>query len=124
LETVGQAVAADLSLTDAGFAGDVVVVDAARAAVGVDAVVDKGSEEAGFEGGAAEQGELGEGDAFDGEELLGVDGLVEVEEIGFEVVEGVDVFEEDGREPGGGEAVWAGMRSGARAGGSGCIGGL
>ena len=35
-------------------------------------------EEAGFEAGGAEDGLLGEGDALEGEEFLGVDGVVEV----------------------------------------------
>jgi len=40
----------------------------------VEGLVEAGGEEAGFEAGAAEDGVLGKGDAFEGEELLGVDG--------------------------------------------------
>ena len=96
---------------------------------GVDGFVQASGEEAGFEGGGAEEGLLGEGDALDGEELLGVDGAVIVDEVGLEVGDGVEVFEADDGEVGGGEAVLAGVLGGAglalggaRAGGAGGVG--
>ena len=96
-------------------------------------LIEAGGEEAGFEGGGAQQGLLGEGDALDGEQLLMVDGLVDGDEVGLEVGDGVEVFEADDGEVGGGEAVFAGVLSGAGlalrgtgtggAGGVGAIGG-
>jgi hypothetical protein len=56
---------------------------------------------------------LSQGDALDGEELLGVDGLVDVNEIVFEFGDGVELFETDDGEVGGGEAVFAGVLRGA-----------
>ena len=43
----------------------------------VDGFVEAGGEEAGLEAGGAEEALLGEGDTLDGEEFLGVDGLVD-----------------------------------------------
>ena len=53
--------------------------------------------------------QLREGDAIDGEEFLGVDGLVEGFEVGFEVGDFVDIFDADDDEGRGGEAVFAGV---------------
>ena len=90
-------------------------------------------EHAVFEARGAEEGLLGEGDAFDGEELLGVDGLVAGDEVFAEAGDFVEVFEADDGEDGGGEAVFAGVLGGAGfafggagaggAGGVGAIGG-
>lgn len=41
-----------------------------------------------------------ESDALDGEELLGIGGLVEVDEAGFDLRDGVDIFVADGGESG------------------------
>jgi hypothetical protein len=131
LEAIGQAIAAHLVLGDALVAGDVGVVDIAAGAVGVEAGVQAGGEEAGFQRGTTEQGELGEGDAFQSEDFLGVNGLVEGGEIDFEVIEELDVFEVDDGETGGGETVFAGIlgRTGfafgaARAGGMSGVGAI
>src|SRR6202035_2525484 len=68
---------------------------------------------AGFETGDAEHGLLGQGDPLDGEQLLGVDGLVNGNQIGAEVVDFLEVFEADDGEVRGGEAVLAGVVCGA-----------
>ena len=84
-------------------------------------------------GASSKEGLLGESDAFDGEALLGVDGLVAGDEIFAEAGDLVEFFEADDGEDGGGEAVFPGILSGAgfafggarsgRAGGVGAIGG-
>jgi hypothetical protein len=80
-----------------------------RAIAGVEGLVEAGGEEAGFEARAAEDSLLGEGEALDGEELLGVDGLVDGDEVGAEIIE---FFEADDGEGGGGEAVFAAVLCG------------
>jgi len=59
---------------DIAVAGDGGIHEADGFAGAVEGLVEAGGEEAGFEAGAAEDGVLGKGDAFEGEELLGVDG--------------------------------------------------
>ena len=61
----------------------------------------------------AEEGLLGEGDALDGEELLGVDGLVDGDGVFAKLGDLVDVFEADDGEGGGGESMFAGVEGGA-----------
>ena len=56
---------------------------------------------------------LGEGDAVDGEEFLGVDGLEDGQEVVLEVGDLLEVFEADEGEGRGGEAVFAGILGGA-----------
>ena len=99
--------------------------------VGVEGLVEAGGEEAGFEASGAEDGLLGEGDALDGEEFLGVDRVVEVHQIFPEVGDLVEVFEADDGEAGGGEAVFTGILGraglafrGAGAGGIGSVGAI
>jgi hypothetical protein len=77
-----------------------------RAIAGVEGLVEAGGEEAGFQARAAEDSLLGEGEALDGEEFLGVDGLVDGNEVGPEVGDLIEVFEADDGEGGGGEAVF------------------
>ena len=76
-------------------------------AFGVHDLIEADGEEAVFEGGAAEQGLLGEGDAFDGEEFLGVDGPIAGDGVSPEVGDDVDFFEADDGEVLGGEGVLA-----------------
>jgi hypothetical protein len=68
---------------------------------------------AGFEAGGAEDGLLGESDALDGEDLLGIDGLVEGDGVVAEAGDFVELLEADDGEGGGGEAVFAGVLGGA-----------
>jgi hypothetical protein len=77
--------------------------------VGVEGLVEAGGEEAGFEAGGAEDGLLGEGHAFEGEEFLGVDGVIGCDEVFAEVGDLIEVFEADYGESSGGEAVFAGV---------------
>jgi hypothetical protein len=56
---------------------------------------------------------LGAGDAVEGIQLLGVDGLVVVDKVGAEAFELVDVFDADDEEAaGGGETVLQGVLGG------------
>jgi Fe-S oxidoreductase len=52
---------------------------------------------------------MGEGHAFEGEELLGVDGVVDGDEVVAEVGDFLEAFEADDGEGGAGEEVFAGM---------------
>ena len=70
-------------------------------------------EKAGFELGQAKDVVLGEGDAFDGEQFLGVGGLVGGDQVVAEAVDGVAVFDLDDVEVGAGEAMLAGVLGGS-----------
>lgn len=76
-------------------------------------LIEGAGEQAAFEAGGAEQSLLGESDALEGEQLLGVDGLVGGNEVGLEVGEFVERFETNDGEGGGGEPVLAGVLGGA-----------
>jgi hypothetical protein len=84
-----------------------------RGDAGVEGLVEAGGEETGFEAGGAEDRLLGEGEALDGEEFLGVDGLVDGDEVGPEVGDLIEFFEPDDGEGGSGEAVFAAILRGA-----------
>jgi hypothetical protein len=56
---------------------------------------------------------LREGHAFQGEEFLGVDGLVDGDEVVFEAGDFLEVFEADNGEGRSGEAVLDGVLRGA-----------
>jgi len=88
---------------DIAVAGDDGIHEANGFAGAVEGLVEAGGEETGFEAGAAEDGVLGEGDAFEGEELLGVDGLVEGDEVIPEAGDFLEVFEADDGEGRAGE---------------------
>jgi hypothetical protein len=64
-------------------------------------------EESGFEASGPEQGLLAKDHAFEGEQFLGVDGLVDVDEVGFQIGDGLEVSQANDAEVGGGEAVAA-----------------
>jgi hypothetical protein len=118
---------------DIAVAGDDGVHEADGLAGAVEGHVEAGGEETGFQAGAAQDGLLGEGDAFEGEELLGVDGLVEGDELVAEMGDFLEVLEADDGEGRAGELVFAGILGGAGlalggawpggAGGVGAIGG-
>ena len=103
-------------------AGDLEIADQVfghgddRVAGAVEGFVQAGGEEAGFQAGAAEEGVLGEGDALEGEQFLGVDGFVDGDKVGFEAGDGFQVFEADDGEVGRGEAMAAGGPGGTPAG--------
>jgi hypothetical protein len=131
MEAVTQQVVAVLGAGDfdIAVAGDGGIHEADGFAGVVEGLVEAGGEETGFEAGAAEDGVLGEGDAFEGEEFLGVDGLVEGDEVVAEAGDFLEVFEADDGEGRAGELVFAGILGGASlalggagSGGAGCIG--
>ena len=133
LETFAQQVVAVLLARDfdVAVAGEFRVHEFDRAAEAVAGRVEGGGEEAGFEARGAQEGLLGEREALEGEEFLGVDGPVEGHEVVLEMGDLLEVFEADNGEAGGGEAVLAGIlrgaglaRRGARAGGFDGIGAI
>ena len=83
MKAVAQEVVAVLGASDCDIAvaEDDRVQEADGFAAVVEGLVEAGGEETGFEAGAAEDGLLGDGGAFEGEDLLGVDGLVEGDEV-------------------------------------------
>ncbi len=99
-----------------------------RVTGGVEGLVEASGEEAGLKARGAEESLLGEGEALDGEEFLGVDGLVDGQEVGSEMGDLLEVFEADDGEGGGSEAVFAGILCGAglplRGAGPGGLGGV
>ena len=108
-ETDSEAEAAILGAGDPNVASEVVGEEIGGEAIGGDGFIHGGGVEAGFEGGAAEERLLGEGDALDGEQLLGVHGPVGGDGVGAEIFEGIELFEADDGELGGGEAVLTGI---------------
>jgi hypothetical protein len=115
LEAIGEGVVAVLGFGDfdIAMADEVLGHGDKELAGGVEGFVEATGEEAGFEASDAENGLLGQGDALDGEQFLGVRGLVDVDEIRAEVVDFLEVFEADDGEVRGGEAVLAGVLRGA-----------
>jgi hypothetical protein len=79
----------------------------------VECRIEAGGEEAGLEAGGAQHSLLREGHSLEGEQLLGVDGLIDGCEVGFEMGDLVEVLKTDDSEGGGGEAVSAGIAGGA-----------
>ena len=80
---------------------------------GIEGLIEATGEEAGLEAGRAEHRLLGQGDAFDGKELLGIDRLVDGDEVGLQIGDLPEVFEADHGECGGGEAVLTSVLRGA-----------
>ncbi|HUE01472.1 MAG TPA: hypothetical protein VMR62_18005 [Bryobacteraceae bacterium] len=95
------------------FPEDVDVLDhfeihqAERAAVGIEGLIQARGVHAGFGAGTAVEGLLGERETIDGPELLGVDGLVALDEVGAAVGDFFDIFEAEDGEVGGVEEVFA-----------------
>jgi len=112
VETLAEGVIAVLGAGDLDIRGEFRGHREERPPAGIEGLIETGGEEAGFETRGAEEGLLGEGDALDGEELLGVDGLVDGEEVGAEMGDFLELFEADDGKGGGGEAVLAGVLSG------------
>ena len=86
-------------------------------------------EKAGFESRGAEDHLLCQGDALDGEELLGIDGLVAGDGVGFELRDFIEFFETDDGEGRRSETMFDGIAGrsglpfrGARAGGCNGVG--
>src|ERR1700686_5918780 len=104
MEAFGGGVGAVLGLRD----GEIAIADEVlghadeEAAGGVEGFVEASGEEAALEVGDAEHGLLGEGDALDGEQLLGIDGTVNGNQIGAEAGDFLEIFEADDGEGRGG----------------------
>jgi hypothetical protein len=102
---------------DIAIAGEFLAHGEERLPERVDGLAEAGGEETAFEAGGAENGLLGEGHALGPrgypEHLLGIDGLVDGQEVLPEVGDFLEVFEADDGEGGGGEAVLAGILGGA-----------
>src|ERR1035437_2786305 len=114
MEAFGEEVVTVLGLGDFVIPVDERVADAHEGfAVTGEGLIEEGGGDAGMEAFDAEEGLLGEGDALDGEEFLGVDGLVDGDGVLAEVGDFVDVFEADDGEGGGGESVFTGVLGGA-----------
>jgi hypothetical protein len=123
MEAVAHQVVAVLGASDfdIAVAGDDRVQEADGFAVVVEGLVEGGSEETGFEAGAAEDGLLGQGGALEGEEFLGVDGLIEGDEVVAEMGDFLKILDADDGEGRAGEHVFAGVlgRAGLAFGGAG-----
>jgi len=78
----------------------------------VEDLIHGGGAEAGLEAGGAEHRLLADGDAFEGEEFLGVLGLVDGDEVLFEVGDALEVFEADDGVAGCGESMFDGVAGG------------
>jgi hypothetical protein len=97
-EALGQTVAAILGLGDLDIVDHVVIEEDEGPAIGIERLVEAGGVESAFDAGTKEERLLGEGHAFDGEELLGIGGLVAGDEVGAEVVDDIEFFDADDRE--------------------------
>jgi hypothetical protein len=131
MEAIAQQVVAVLGLAGFDLLGELRVHGDAELSAGVEGFAKALAEESGFETGGAKDGLLGQGDALKGEEFLGVDGVVEVDQVFPEVGDLLKVFEADDGEAGSGEAVFAGILGtaglpfrGAGASGLRCVGAI
>src|SRR6266536_4580090 len=131
VETLAEGVVAVLGAGDLEIRGESLVHQEERLPAGIQGLIEAGGKEAGLEACGAEEGLLGKGDALDGEEFLGVDGLVGGQEVGLEMGVFLKLFEADDGEGGGSEAVLPGIlggaelaRGGAGAGGAGGVGAI
>jgi len=113
VETLAEGVVAVLGAGDLEIRGEILVHQEERLPAGIQGLIEAGGKEAGLEACGAEEGLLGKGDALDGEEFLGVDGLVGGQEVGLEMGDFLKLFEADDGEGGGSEAVLPGILGGA-----------
>src|SRR5438874_4834439 len=81
--------------------------------IAIEGDIEAGGEEAGFKSGGAEHGLLREGHSLEGEQLLGVNGLIGGGEVGLEIGDLLEVFEADYGEGGGREPVCDAIPCGA-----------
>jgi hypothetical protein len=94
-EAFGEAVIAILGAGDVhvALAGELRAHGGEGVIVSVEGFVEGGGEETGAEAFGAEDGLLGEGHAFDGDHFLGVFGLVEGDEVLFQVLDLLEVLD-------------------------------
>ena len=104
LEAFGKEVVAILGLEDSIIVVDEVGAEAdQRPAVGGNALIEADGKQAAMQAFDAKESLLGKGDALDGEELLGVDGLVGGDGVFAKIGDLVDLFETHDGKGGGGE---------------------
>ena len=115
-EAFGEGVVAVLSAGDLQVADQVFSHGDDGVAGAVEGFVQAGGEETRFQAGGAKEGVLGEGDAFEGEQFLRVDGVIDGYEVVPETGDGLQVFEANDGVVGGGESVAAGGPVGVPAG--------
>jgi hypothetical protein len=113
LEAFGHGVVAVLGGLDLDIRVELRVDAEAGASVVIENAVNATDEHAGFEAPAADHHELADGDALDGEDLLGGLGLVVGEGVGAEVVELAVLLEAEHGDVGGGQGMFAGVEGGA-----------
>ena len=87
------------------------IEEAERAAVGIEGLIEGGGVEAVCQAGATHEVLLGEGEAFEGEKLLRVGGLVIGDEIGAELGDDVEIFEANDGIGAGDEGMFAGAHA-------------
>jgi hypothetical protein len=108
-QAIGQHVVAVLSQADFDTVGDVLMERESGWTIRLEALIEAGGEQAGFEARGAQHGLLAEGHLLEGEQFLGMDGVVDGNEVGAEADDFVDFFEPDDGEVGGGEAMFRGF---------------
>jgi hypothetical protein len=121
-----------LRLGDFAIVVDERLTDHSDGTVGaIEGFVEAVGEHSVLEARGADEGLPCEGDAFDGEELFGVDGLLAGDEVFAEAGDLVEFFDADDGEDVGGEAVFPGILGGAgfafggaRSGGAGGVGAI
>jgi hypothetical protein len=130
-ETAGEPVIVVLAYGELQAVGEIGLAEDEGLAIAVQGLFEAVGEEAGFHEGDAKHTVLGQGDAFDGEHFLGVDGLIEVDGVGAEVGYGCGVFGADHGIIAGVEGEFAAVLGGASfafggagAGGTGGIGAI
>lgn len=113
VETSGEGEGVPLAFRNFRFFPQLDVDVGGVALLGGYGFLEAGSEEAGFEAGGPEYRMLGQSHAFNGEKFLGVNGAVDVDEVGSNGGEFGEVFGFDDGEVGCGEAVLAGVLGGS-----------
>jgi hypothetical protein len=114
VEAFGEKVIAILGAGDfdIAIAGELPGHGGEGVTVAVEDFVEAGGEEARLEAGGAADGLLGDGHALEGEQLLGVGGLVGGDEAGLEIRDLLEVFEANDGEGRRGETVAQGVAGG------------
>ena len=110
-EAGGHPVTVILAGRDLQSISELGVLEDSRVAGNLQSFLKAHGDESRLDAVSAEEGMPREGDALDGEKLFGVDGLVEGDEVGLEVGDGVGILGADGGEGGGVEEMVAGVRS-------------
>jgi len=114
VEAFGDEVVAVLGAADLKIVVDEDGADGGKGpAVVGDGLIEADCHHAGVEAFGAQESLLGEGDALDGEGLLGIDGLIGCDGVGAEAVDLLDVLEADDWKGGGVENVLAGIPGGS-----------